>query len=245
MDNLSNTTHEITPSEASCRLLAAPVYISRSMRLRCQPPGAEGGKGARLWLTSLRESLERAPADASSAGGGSRGKETLTPALCMLLAALTLHESPLVCRQAVLAVASVPAMFPLMGILFVPLLVYLLQSSTAPGALIELLGIEWNLNEASLEFFLTNLSCSAAYLRALSPMNQEIFECSGLLLSSELSKRGGRREGRSARGGGGPLETLMQAPILCCQQSPRCCCLLEASRDLACSCEILTNLAVV
>jgi hypothetical protein len=95
--------------------------------------GSVGEKYATAWLINLRSILNRHQAEKALGEGAPGGRELLAPALCMLLGALTLHESPLVRRQAVLAVAAVPACYPLMGILLVPLLVFLLQSSTATG----------------------------------------------------------------------------------------------------------------
>ena len=93
------------------------------------PAGKAGAAAALRWLSAFRRLAQQ--------GNGAETQSlVLSPAVCMLLTALLLHGDPAVQLGAVQAASAVAVSRPLMGIAFLPLLIYLLQRPATRGDLL-------------------------------------------------------------------------------------------------------------
>ena len=97
------------------------------------PAGKAGAAAALRWLCAFRRLAQQGDRTESQS-------PVLSPAVCMLLTALLLHGDPAVQLGAVQTASAVAVGRPLMGIVFLPLLIYLLQRPSTHGDLLLDLG---------------------------------------------------------------------------------------------------------
>ena len=97
------------------------------------PAGKAGAAAALRWLSTFRRLAQQGDSAETQ-------KPVLGPAVCMLLTALLLHRDPAVQLGAVQTASAMAVGRPLMGIVFLPLLIYLLQRPSTHGDLLLDLG---------------------------------------------------------------------------------------------------------